>query len=138
MKNPTQNTIALLRRLLIIIVIAATILVSYPPNSYAGLVIRRGECSAKAFENGAEIANEGYIQGLSVNYTNRTSDKNQYDQFLQGIRDLGGREQYCVAIDDNLTKKGVKITPDPITSNPLHAKLSGKAKDIAGALTKFP
>lgn len=137
MNKPTQNIIFLLRCLVIVTVIAVTILISYPPYSYAGLIIRRGDCSAQAFEKGAELVDQGYIQGLSVNYTTKTSDKKQYNQFVQGI-DTGANPQYCVAIDDNLTKKGVKITPDPIRGNPLHAKLSGKSKDIALALTRFP
>lgn len=136
MNKPTQNIVSLLRCLVIVTVITVTILISYPPYSYAGLIIRRGECSAKVFEQGAESVDQSYIQGLSVNYTTQTSDKKQFNQFVQGIN-VGVNPQYCVAIDDNLTKKGAKITPDPIQGNPLHAKLSGKSKDIALALTRF-
>jgi hypothetical protein len=136
MNKPKQNIVSLLRCLVIVTVITVTILISYPPYSYAGLIIWRGECSAKAFEQGAEYVDQGNIQGLSVNYTTQTSNKNQYNQFLQGI-DMGANPQYCVATDDNLTKKGVKITLDPIRGNLLHAKLSGKSKDIALALTRF-
>ena len=134
MKKP-QNIITLLRHLVIMTVIAVTILISYPQFSYAGLVIRGGQCSAKAFETGAEFEDQGYIQGLSVNYTHQTSDKGRYEEFLGGI---GGYGQYCVAVDDNLTKKGVIITPEAIQGNPLHAKLKGKSRDIALALTRYP
>ncbi|MGB7442669.1 MAG: hypothetical protein WA919_16520 [Coleofasciculaceae cyanobacterium] len=116
-------------------VIAVTILISYPQFSYAGLVIRGGQCSARAFEEGAEYVDQGYIHGLSVNYTDQTSDKNQFEEFLVGIE---GYRQYCVAKDDNLTKREVKISLDPIQGDPLHAKLRGKSSNIALGLTKFP
>jgi hypothetical protein len=139
MNKQKQNAIAffsLFQRLEIATLIAVTILIINPAYSYAGLIIRGGQCSANAFERGAElVSREGYITGLSVNYTRATSDKARYARFLQGIDGYG---QYCVATDEGIGKAGVKLVEAPIQGNPLHAKLNGYSQDIAKKLTRYP
>jgi hypothetical protein len=139
MNKPKQNAIVIFsffQRLVIVTLIAVTILIINPAYSYAGLIIRGGQCSATAFETGAElVSQEGYITGLSVNYTKATSDKANFNQFLQGI---GGYAQYCVATDEGIGKAGVKLVENPIPGNPLHAKLNGYSKDVAKKLTRYP
>lgn len=137
MQKQIMNLIVLGQRLVIITVIVATIMVSYTPYSYAGLVIRGGtKCSAKAFEAGAEQVDQHYIQGLSVNYTTKANRKADYLNYLTGIT---GYRQYCVAIDSALVRQNVQIQRDPIPGgNQLHAKLSGYSSDIAQELTAYP
>lgn len=128
------TTASALKYMLIAVLIVVTSIISFPGYSYAGLVIRGGQCSVDAFENGAAFVQDGYITGLSVNYTDKTSDKADYQGYLTGI---GGYNQYCVATSGDIEKVGV-IQLDPTKTNKLHALLNGKSKALAGKLTKYP
>jgi hypothetical protein len=100
----------------------------------AGLVIRAGQCSAKAFIDGSGVLADGdNIQGLSVNCTDATSNKDYYTKYLNGI---GGYTSYCVATTIAVGKAGGKLKQDALPNNQYHCLLAGKASQLANVLTK--
>ena len=103
-------------------------------RAQAGIVIRAGECSAKAFINGSGVLADGdNIQGLSVNCVDATSDTSKYQQYLTGIT---GYNNYCVGTTVAVGKAGGKLKTDAVQGNRYHCLLSGKASKLAQALGK--
>ena len=141
MNEPTCNKISvLLRRLVIMTVIAVIVLTVNPSSSYAGLIIRGGDCSAKALRQGAGAAdNATYLSNLSVNYVAGEDDPNQFNagNNLQGIDQYNS---FCVGVlkQKTLKLKNLTLKPDRIQNgNQLHALLSGKLKNIQSVFTNF-
>ena len=100
----------------------------------AGIVIRAGECSAKAFINGSGVLADGdNIQGLSVNCVDATSDVSKFRQYLDGIT---GYNSYCVGTTVAVGKAGGKLQADAVQGNRYHCLLAGKASKLAQALGK--
>lgn len=99
-----------------------------------GIVIRAGECSAKAFISGSGVLADGdNIQDLSVNCVSETSDVKKYTQYLNGI---GGYNNYCVATTVAVGKAGGVLKTDKLPTNKYHCLLAGKASKLANVLTK--
>ena len=102
--------------------------------SQAGIVIRAGTCSAKAFIDGSGVLADGdNIQGLSVNVVDATSDVKKYADYLKGIEGYG---QYCVSTTAAVGIAGGRLQASPVKGNPYHYLLSGKASKLANVLTK--
>lgn len=96
-----------------------------------GLVIRGGSCSKSAFEAGAEHVSGNNISGLSVNCTTATNDKNDFDDYLDGIDQYSS---FCVAKWPNLDTANITVVTDKVKGNRYHCLLSG---NVNTAVSKF-
>lgn len=103
-----------------------------------GLVIRGGECSAKAFRDGAgSVSGKGrneVISNLSVNCTTNTNSKADFAAYTGGIP----HATFCVSQWGSLARSNVTIVRDPLRTNRLHCLISGKTSEIVKSLTRFP
>ncbi|MFO7593657.1 MAG: hypothetical protein R6X15_06400 [Pseudomonadota bacterium] len=122
-----------------VIAITMLLVVTTGQATADGLVIRGGTCSAAAFTKGAAsvqpVKGDNYLTGLSVNCTTDTANKNNFRDYLDGI---GMYNTYCVTTINSLERANVKIQRAPVKGNDYHCLLDGKAKAIAGKLTRFP
>jgi len=96
-----------------------------------GLVIRGGACSKAAFEAGAEHVSGKNISGLSVNCTTATNNKDDFDNYLNGIDQYNN---FCVAKWPSLDTANITVVPDPVRGNRYHCLLSG---NVNTAVSKF-